>query len=140
MVPSPISPIPATRISIPTNSPTGARNQEPPRTLQTTAQPAARWQPLTEALLHYAARAEHLNATIRPALAAGTWVLCDRFTDSTLAYQGYGHRLGTAPIEALRSLVAAVGKDIEQDQSSLLAGITPHAYAHPFEVRPAKKR
>ena len=69
--------------------------------------PAARWQPLTEALLHYAARAEHLSATVRPALVEGTWVLCDRFTDSTLAYQGYGHRLGAAPIEALRTLVAA---------------------------------
>ena len=69
--------------------------------------PAERWQPLTEALLHYAARAEHLQATVRPALAEGTWVLCDRFTDSTLAYQGYGHRLGAAPIETLRSLIAA---------------------------------
>lgn len=69
--------------------------------------PVERWQPLTEALLHYAARAEHLSATVRPALAEGTWVLCDRFTDSTLAYQGYGHQLGAAPIEALRSLVAA---------------------------------
>ena len=69
--------------------------------------PAERWLPLTEALLHSAARAEHLARTIRPALAAGQWVLCDRFTDSTLAYQGYGHELGTAPVEALRGLVAA---------------------------------
>ncbi|MDJ0942139.1 MAG: dTMP kinase [Kiloniellales bacterium] len=68
--------------------------------------PAERWLPLTEALLHSAARAEHLARTVRPALAAGTWVLCDRFTDSTLAYQGYGHKLGTAPVEALRGLVA----------------------------------
>ncbi len=68
--------------------------------------PATRWLPLTEALLHSAARAEHLARTVRPALAAGQWVLCDRFTDSTLAYQGYGHELGTAPVETLRGLVA----------------------------------
>ena len=68
--------------------------------------PAERWLPLTEALLHSAARAEHLARTVRPALAEGSWVLCDRFTDSTLAYQGYGHQLGAAPVEALRGLVA----------------------------------
>ena len=67
---------------------------------------AERWLPLTEALLHSAARAEHLARTVRPALAEGHWVLCDRFTDSTLAYQGSGHELGTAPVEALRGLVA----------------------------------
>jgi dTMP kinase len=54
---------------------------------------AGRWQPESEALLHFAARAEHLNHVIRPALGAGKWVLCDRFADSTLAYQGYGQGL-----------------------------------------------
>ena len=49
---------------------------------------AAERAPLAEALLFYAARADHLVATIRPALAEGTWVLCDRFSDSTRAYQG----------------------------------------------------
>jgi dTMP kinase len=44
--------------------------------------------PLAEALLFYAARSDHLAAAIRPALMAGTWVLCDRFADSTRAYQG----------------------------------------------------
>jgi len=47
---------------------------------------AGRWQAESEALLHFAARAEHLAHVIRPALAAGKWVLCDRFADSTLAY------------------------------------------------------
>lgn len=54
---------------------------------------AARWQGESEALLHFAARAEHLAHVIRPALTAGKWVLCDRFADSTLAYQGYGQGL-----------------------------------------------
>lgn len=46
--------------------------------------------PLAEAMLHFAARREHLLATIRPALAAGMWVVCDRFADSTRAYQCHG--------------------------------------------------
>ena len=64
-----------------------------------------RWQPMTEALLNFAARREHVQATIEPALAAGRWVLCDRFADSTVAYQGYGHDLGRAVIDELHRLV-----------------------------------
>lgn len=67
-----------------------------------------RWAPLSEALLHYAARHEHLQRTVRPALARGQWVVCDRFADSTMAYQGYGHGLGRQPVDALYALV--VGK------------------------------
>lgn len=63
-----------------------------------------RWQPMTEALLHYAARVEHVARTIRPALARGDWVLSDRFADSTMAYQGYGHGLGVEAIDALHRL------------------------------------
>lgn len=48
-----------------------------------------RWSPAAEALLNYAARAAHLDAAIRPALARGAVVVCDRFMDSTTAYQGY---------------------------------------------------
>jgi dTMP kinase len=65
------------------------------------------WIPTTEALLHYAARVEHVERVVRPALAAGRWVLSDRFADSTMAYQGYGHRLGPARIAALHR--AALG-------------------------------
>ena len=64
-----------------------------------------RWQPMTEALLNFAARLEHVQATIEPALVAGRWVLCDRFADSTVAYQGYGHDLGRAVIDELHRLV-----------------------------------
>jgi dTMP kinase len=54
-----------------------------------------------ETLLMFAARAEHVRTVIEPALAAGTWVVCDRFTDATFAYQGGGRELGTPRIEAL---------------------------------------
>ncbi|MBC8337555.1 MAG: dTMP kinase [Rhodospirillales bacterium] len=64
-----------------------------------------RWQPMTEALLHFAARVEHVQATIMPALAAGRWVISDRFSDSTVAYQGYGHDLGQSDMAALHKLV-----------------------------------
>ncbi|MGQ9370300.1 dTMP kinase [Azospirillum sp. A39] len=61
-----------------------------------------RWGGLTEALLHTAARRDHLERTVWPALDAGRWVLCDRFADSTMAYQGYGLGLGREPVEALQ--------------------------------------
>ena len=66
---------------------------------------AARWEPMTEALLHFAARRDHVSKVIKPALARGAWVICDRFFDSTMAYQAYGHGLGEAPVKLLRDLV-----------------------------------
>ncbi len=65
---------------------------------------AARWDAMTEALLHFAARRDHVARVIRPALASGDWVLCDRFADSTMAYQGYGHGLGREVIEQLYAM------------------------------------
>lgn len=62
---------------------------------------SAEWSAPAETLLHFAARAEHLEKTIRPALAAGMWVVCDRFYDSTMAYQGYGQGADRAAITAL---------------------------------------
>ena len=59
----------------------------------------------TETLLMFAARCEHLAKVIRPALAAGTWVLCDRFTDATHAYQGGGHGVPTERIDVLEQWV-----------------------------------
>ena len=53
--------------------------------------PVERWDGTTEALLHFAARREHLRSIVWPALKRGDWVISDRFADSTLAYQGYGH-------------------------------------------------
>ena len=59
----------------------------------------------TEALLMFAARNEHLARVIRPALAAGEWVLCDRFSDATFAYQGGGRGVAMAKLEALEAWV-----------------------------------
>lgn len=67
---------------------------------------ADRWDGLTEALLHYAARRDHLQKTIRPALERGAWVVCDRFNDSTLAYQGSGHGTDRGRLEVLYGMVA----------------------------------
>ena len=59
----------------------------------------------TELLLMFAARAEHLRARILPALSAGSWVLCDRFTDATYAYQGYGRGIDLERIAILEQWV-----------------------------------
>jgi dTMP kinase len=66
------------------------------------------WSAPAETLLHFAARAEHIETTIRPALASGTWVVCDRFYDSTMAYQGYGQGADRAMIAALTRMLGVV--------------------------------
>jgi dTMP kinase len=60
-----------------------------------------RWDGTTEALLHFAARREHLRSTVWPALRRGAWVISDRFADSTLAYQGHGHGVDRAVFDQL---------------------------------------
>jgi dTMP kinase len=86
-----------------TREPGGSPGAEQIRELLVTGA-ADRWDATTEALLHFAARREHLRSVVLPGLAAGYWVLSDRFADSTLAYQGYGHGLGRAAIEQLYTL------------------------------------
>lgn len=71
----------------------------------------------TELLLMFAARAAHLHARIRPALAAGRDVVCDRFVDATYAYQGAGRGLGNKAIDALAAIVLA---DLRPDLVILL--------------------
>jgi dTMP kinase len=63
--------------------------------------------PACELLIMFAARAAHLHSLIRPALARGEWVLCDRFTDASYAYQGAGRGLPEAQIRALEDMVQA---------------------------------
>ena len=79
--------------------------------------PADRWDGPTEALLHFAARRDHLRATVWPALKRGAWVVSDRFADSTRAYQGYGHGLELDVIDRLYSL--AIG-DFRPDLTLIL--------------------
>jgi dTMP kinase len=62
-----------------------------------------RWDAIAETLLFYAARREHVTRLITPALDRGVWVVCDRFADSTIAYQGYGRGLPLAELQALHS-------------------------------------
>lgn len=73
--------------------------------------------PQAETLLMFAARAIHLDNLVRPALARGAWVLCDRFTDATRAYQGGGRGVPSAFIE---SLAREVQQDIEPDLTLIL--------------------
>lgn len=65
-------------------------------------------EPVAELLLMFAARAQHVAQTIRPALARGAWVVCDRFTDSSHAYQGGGRGLPAALIDALERGVVGI--------------------------------
>ncbi|MBC6443873.1 MAG: dTMP kinase [Alphaproteobacteria bacterium GM202ARS2] len=67
--------------------------------------PSQGWHPLSALLLFSAARNEHLHAVIKPALEKGAWVLCDRFIDSTYAYQGAGEGIAKAPIDAVSQAV-----------------------------------
>ncbi len=73
--------------------------------------------PKAELLLVFAARAQHIEAVIKPALQAGQWVLCDRFTDATYAYQGYARGL---PLDMIAALEKLVQGDLEPDMTVLL--------------------
>jgi dTMP kinase len=73
--------------------------------------------PTTEALLMFAARALHLDNAIRPALAAGHWVICDRFTDASYAYQGAGRGVSSSLLD---QLAAAVHADLWPARTLLL--------------------
>ena len=66
-----------------------------------------RWDPLTEALLMIAARVDHWTKVIRPALDQGKWVICDRFFDSTIAYQGYGRGVSIPFLQNLHREILA---------------------------------
>jgi dTMP kinase len=88
-----------------TREPGGAPGAEILRRLLLEAPPTSLWTPLSEALLHSAARNEHLERTICPALDQGRWVISDRFADSTVAYQGAGLGLAANVVENLNRLV-----------------------------------
>ncbi len=87
-----------------TREPGGTPEAEAVRALLVSGD-VARWTAKSEALLNYAAREQHLEQVIRPALARGTVVLCDRFMDSTRAYQGYAGGCNQSFIDALESAI-----------------------------------
>jgi dTMP kinase len=89
-----------------TREPGGSPGAEEIRKLIVEGEPR-RWDVLTETLLLCAARADHVAHAIRPALAAGRWVICDRFSDSTYAYQGAGRGLEASTIRSIET--AAIG-------------------------------
>lgn len=79
--------------------------------------PASEMEALTELMLYEAARSEHVEKIIKPALRSGTSVLCDRFTDATIAYQGYGRGL---PVKTIRILNRIATKGLVPDVTVLL--------------------
>ncbi len=90
--------------TVTTREPGGAPGAEEIRALLVEGE-VERWDSLSEALLHNAARNEHLKKTVLPMLAAGNWVISDRFSDSTTAYQGYGQGLDLDLLRRLDNLV-----------------------------------
>lgn len=90
--------------------------------------------PLAEMALMFASRAQHIAEVIEPALAASSIVLCDRFTDSTEAYQGSGRRLGSEPVRALHRVLCG---DLQPELTILLDS---DAYASVSRARRRNKR
>jgi dTMP kinase len=101
---------------------------------------ASRGGPLAEALLFNAARADHLDRLIRPTLAAGRWVVCDRFADSTRAYQGAADGISNAVLDRLEAIVVGSTKPdltliLDIDVATGLARAAARAGADAFEGR-----
>ncbi|QQR68506.1 MAG: dTMP kinase [Alphaproteobacteria bacterium] len=92
------------RVVVTTREPGGTQGAERIRDLLVKGVPG-QWDGVSEALLFYAARHDHWRRVIAPALESGAVVLCDRFADSTMAYQGYGHNMDRDWIAALHRLV-----------------------------------
>ncbi len=90
--------------TIKTREPGGTPSAEILRNLLTTGE-VEKWTPMSEALLMWASRYEHLIQVIEPALDSGKNVICDRFYDSTYAYQGVAHNLGIDKMEKLKKII-----------------------------------
>ena len=99
-----------------TREPGGSPGAEEIRKLLVNGEPG-RWEALTETLLLYAARADHVARTIKPAMEQGRWVICDRFADSSWAYQGVGRGLDRETVRRIESV--AIG-DFKPELSLVL--------------------
>ncbi|HWA92475.1 MAG TPA: dTMP kinase [Rhizomicrobium sp.] len=104
------------RAALVTREPGGSPGAEEIRKLLVSGEPG-RWDALTETLLLFAARADHVARTIGPALVEGRFVVCDRFTDSTYAYQGVGRDM---PRETIRRIESVVLDDFKPDLTLVL--------------------
>lgn len=102
--------------TIKTREPGGTPSAEILRDLLTIGE-VEKWTPMSEALLMWASRYEHLIQVIEPALNSGKNVICDRFYDSTYAYQGVAHNLGIDKMEKLKKIIIG---DIEPDVTFVL--------------------
>ncbi len=102
--------------TVKTREPGGTPSAEILRDLLTTGE-VEKWTPMSEALLMWASRYEHLIQVIEPALNSGKNVICDRFYDSTYAYQGVAHNLGIDKMEKLKKIIIG---DIEPDITFVL--------------------
>jgi len=89
------------------------------------------WNPRAEALLFAAARSDHVERLIRPALARGTWVICDRFLDSSRAYQGGGGGLSDADIQLLHR----IGSEGLLPDLTLLIEVSPEQATRRIKAR-----
>lgn len=117
-----------------TREPGGTAGAEDIRSLLVTGA-VGRWDPLTETLLHYAARREHVTRLILPALEGGQWIICDRFIDSTTAYQGYGQGIDLDIIARLRETVlGAFAPDL-----TLILDVTPETRRARTAARPGNE-
>jgi len=94
-----------------TREPGGAPGADTIRSLLVSGE-NGRWNALEEALLFTAARANHLRITILPALTRGAWVICDRYTDSTRAYQAAAGDVSSETLNALQAIIAAPTPDL----------------------------
>ncbi len=122
-----------------TREPGGSPGAEEIRKLLVTGEPD-RWTPLTETLLFLAARTDHIARLIRPALTRGDWVVCDRFTDSTLVYQGVARGLGVEAVNALQSAIPdmlvpdlTILLDVAPEDGLRRAGARPEDFETRFE-------
>ena len=97
---------------------------------------ADRWSPVTETLLMYAARRDHIERVIEPALGRGAWVVCDRFADSTRAYQGAGGGTDSALIAALEAQVLGAARP----DLTLVFDISPQVGLERAQVRGGEMR
>ena len=92
-----------------TREPGGSQGAEEIRSLLVQGEPG-RWDVVSETLLLFAARRDHWTRTIQPALECGEWVICDRFADSTMAYQGYARNMDRAKIDFLYDLAIGTAR------------------------------